>query len=230
MTYAIITICGSTRFREEMLESAEILTAAGWIVLMPNVMRHEVNEKLGYYGHAELTPELKERLDEMHLEKIRRSDAIFVVDVDDYVGESTSREIAYAERLERAVYRWTRAYPVPLVRRKRRDGDQPLPPPVPDGETDAQSLVMRDIADRRQVGISRYGAALQTWNGRDNLLDLYEELLDGAIYARNEMERRNDLIRALRHVYACPREPFACDDPTHELAARIVSQTDGGDL
>ena len=32
------------------------------------------------------------------------------------------------------------------------------------------------------------------------------------------------LNSALRHVYNCPFEPFACDDPAHALATRLVSE------
>ena len=40
----------------------------------------------------------KEMLDDMHLRKIDMADEIFVVNVGGYVGESTRREIAYAEK------------------------------------------------------------------------------------------------------------------------------------
>jgi hypothetical protein len=37
-----------------------------------------------------------EEMDELHLRKIDLSDEIFVINHEDYIGESTSREIAYA--------------------------------------------------------------------------------------------------------------------------------------
>jgi hypothetical protein len=60
---------------------------------------------------------------------------------------------------------------------KLREGDQQLP--VVNDEQDIQSRVIADIRERREVGIGRYGTALQPHNGRDALRDLYEELLDG---------------------------------------------------
>jgi hypothetical protein len=74
---------------------------------------------------------------------------------------------------------------------RQRDGDQPLP--VPNSEPDIQSRVITDIVARRELGISRYGTALQCHNGRDALRDLYEELLDGAMYARQLLAERDAL-------------------------------------
>lgn len=71
---------------------------------------------------------------------------------------------------------------------KHRPGDQPLP--VPNGSRDIQSLVMEDIARRRQVGVERYGTPLQAHNGRDALRDAYEEALDLAMYLRQAIEER----------------------------------------
>lgn len=101
---------------------------------------------------------------------------------------------------------------------KQRPGDQPLP--VQNDADDIQSQVIADIAQRRKVGISRYGTALQPHNGRDALLDLYEELLDGVMYVkqvmverdqplpgqvlrdlRSEIQRKDDLIAELRRQH-----------------------------
>jgi hypothetical protein len=73
---------------------------------------------------------------------------------------------------------------------KQREGDQPLP--VVNDHPDIQSMVIADIEKRRQVGISRYGTALQPHNGRDMLLDLYEELMDAAIYIKGVMVERDN--------------------------------------
>lgn len=76
---------------------------------------------------------------------------------------------------------------------KQREGDQQLPTPRP-GVPDVQSAVIRDIVERREVGIKRYGTPLQPHNGRDALRDLYEELLDGAMYARQLMLERDSWV------------------------------------
>jgi hypothetical protein len=67
--------------------------------------------------------------------------------------------------------------------------DQPLP--VATNGPAIQDLVMADVAQRKQVGIERYGRALQAHNGRDALQDLYEELLDAVMYTRQLIEERN---------------------------------------
>lgn len=73
---------------------------------------------------------------------------------------------------------------------KYRDGDQPLP--EHNDRPDIQSLVLADIETRREVGIKRYGTALQAFNGRDMLRDAYEEALDLAIYLRGVMYERDE--------------------------------------
>ena len=84
----VITLCGSTRFKNEFLEMLEILTLCGWVVLLP-----------GYFGHCARFPvsdEVKESLDALHKKKIDMSDAIYVLNIDGYIGESTRSEIEYA--------------------------------------------------------------------------------------------------------------------------------------
>lgn len=83
--------------------------------------------------------------------------------------------------------------------------DQPLP--IPNDEPDVQSQVIADIEARRQVGIERYGTALQPFNGRDSLRDAYEEALDLVMYlrqARGEVDRwravATGLAAALRGI------------------------------
>lgn len=54
-----------------------------------------------------------------------------------------------------------------------------------------QTLVIADVEQRRAVGIERYGQGLKPHDGRDNLRDLYEELLDAAIYCRKQIYERD---------------------------------------
>jgi type I site-specific restriction endonuclease len=75
---------------------------------------------------------------------------------------------------------------------KQRPGDQPLP--TPNDSADIQSLVIADIVARRELGRQRYGTALQAHNGRDVERDLYEELLDAAMYQRQKIEERKHPI------------------------------------
>lgn len=91
----VVCLCGSTRFKDEFMRWNRLLTLNGEIVLMP-----------GVFGHSgdPLTERQKERLDQLHLQKIIRSDYVVVIDVGGYIGESTSREIDFAERCGIPVY------------------------------------------------------------------------------------------------------------------------------
>lgn len=72
---------------------------------------------------------------------------------------------------------------------RQREGDQPLP--VRNGSRDIQSMVIDDIRGRRELGIRRYGTALQAGNGRDALQDAYEEGLDLVCYLKQLMVERD---------------------------------------
>lgn len=65
------------------------------------------------------------------------------------------------------------------------------PPPRPDATgPDVWLLVLADMEARRQLGIARYGVPLRPDNGRDNLIDAYQEALDLCVYIRSEIEKR----------------------------------------
>jgi len=71
---------------------------------------------------------------------------------------------------------------------RQRPGDQQLP--VPNDLPDIQSQVIADIRERRELGIKRYGTALQPHNGRDALRDAYEEAIDLAMYLKQAIVER----------------------------------------
>lgn len=52
-------------------------------------------------------------------------------------------------------------------------------------------LVLEDMQKRDQIGRDRYGKPLQPFNGRDMLLDAYEEALDLAVYLRGCLFERD---------------------------------------
>lgn len=66
--------------------------------------------------------------------------------------------------------------------------DQPAP--IANDRPSIQSLVRADLVDREVVGIQRYGTPLQPHNGRDALVDAYQEALDLACYLRQAIEER----------------------------------------
>ena len=92
----IVTICGSSKFKDEIMKAAHDFTLQGHLVFMPCVFEHSDDE--------ELTREDKVRLDNTHREKITMSDAIFVINKDGYIGESTFGEIDWADRMKKKIY------------------------------------------------------------------------------------------------------------------------------
>ncbi|MGX6606632.1 hypothetical protein ACWKSP_31590 [Micromonosporaceae bacterium Da 78-11] len=88
----IVCICGSTRFADEMSAANRELTFAGVIVVAPGVFLRAEKRDTG----GSITDEQKAALDALHLRKIDLADRVLVVNPGGYVGESTSREIAYA--------------------------------------------------------------------------------------------------------------------------------------
>jgi 6-pyruvoyl-tetrahydropterin synthase len=91
----IVTLCGSTRFKDETLKAAHRLKAEGWVV-----------EMVEFFSQADgitLSDDAKERVDRIHKDKIKSSDAIYVVNPGGYIGGSTKSEIEYAESLGKRI-------------------------------------------------------------------------------------------------------------------------------
>jgi hypothetical protein len=87
--YKVVTLCGSTKFKEQFLEAQKRLTLEGNIVISVGLFGHS--------GDVEVWTEgTKAMLDDMHLRKIDMADEIFVINVGGYIGTSTRREIEYA--------------------------------------------------------------------------------------------------------------------------------------
>ena len=65
------------------------------------------------------------------------------------------------------------------------------PAPVPNGRPAIWALVMADMEARDREGRRKYGTPLQAFNGRDALVDAYQEALDLVVYLRQAIEERN---------------------------------------
>lgn len=70
------------------------------------------------------------------------------------------------------------------------DGIVDQPEPVPNERRPVWELVIEDMAERDRVGRERYGTPLQPHNGRDALVDAYQEALDLVVYLRQAIEER----------------------------------------
>ena len=88
--FKVITLCGSTRFKEEFLEAQKRLTLEGNIVISVGLFGHSGDDVVWTEG-------VKDMLDRQHLAKIDLADEIFVINIGGYIGDSTRREIAYAD-------------------------------------------------------------------------------------------------------------------------------------
>lgn len=95
--YKVITLCGSTKFKNEFLKAQKELTLMGYIVISVGLFGHSGDNEVWEDG-------IKEMLDDMHKRKIDMADAIMVIDVDGYIGESTKKEIEYAKNQGKSIF------------------------------------------------------------------------------------------------------------------------------
>lgn len=94
----IITICGSLKFQQEMITIAQKMTFRGHCVITPIF---QISHNPNY------TEEQIQKLKDAHLKKIEISDAILVVNVNNYIGKSTRLEIEYAKQHNKQVLYYT---------------------------------------------------------------------------------------------------------------------------
>ena len=95
----IIAVCGSLRFMKEMMEITEKMELQGNCMLSPI---YPTNPDKDAYTDEEVL-----MLDKMHKEKIKLSDAILVVNVNNYIGSSTKSEIEFAKSLNKEIIYYT---------------------------------------------------------------------------------------------------------------------------
>lgn len=95
--YKVITLCGSTRFKEKFYEVQKDLTLKGNIVISVGLFEHSGDSEVWENLPEGTLTKTKEMLDDMHKRKIDMADEIFVIDVGGYIGESTKSEIEYAK-------------------------------------------------------------------------------------------------------------------------------------
>ena len=94
----IITLCGSLKFQKEMMIVAEKMALEGYCILTPV---YPVLENM------KATEEQLIKLKEAHFKRIKLSDAILVVNINNYIGDSTKLEINYAKKLGKEIIYYT---------------------------------------------------------------------------------------------------------------------------
>ncbi len=89
----VVTICGSMKFKDKMMEVAKELEIKNKYVVIQCV-----------YSNDKFNEEEQSLLANLHYKKIDISDAIYVVNVDGYIGTSTKKEIEYAKSLNKEIF------------------------------------------------------------------------------------------------------------------------------
>ena len=91
----IVTLCGSTRFKEQFEAANKAYTLKGWIVL-----------SVGHYPHQEeehTSEDIKADLDQLHLDKIDMSDEVFMINPGGYLGYSAAKELIHAWNTQKTI-------------------------------------------------------------------------------------------------------------------------------
>lgn len=82
------------------------------------------------------------------------------------------------------------------------EATQEQPAPVANDRPAVWDLVIADMRQRDRVGRERYGTPLQPHNGRDALVDAYQEALDLAVYLRQELQERRSYQQQIADLKA----------------------------
>jgi hypothetical protein len=96
----IVCLCGPLRFIETFRRAEYDLEMQGKIVLAPSFLPGATEHD----GMTGCTPEQKIMLDELHKRKIDLCDMVFVLNVNNYIGDSTKSEIEYAKKIGKSIY------------------------------------------------------------------------------------------------------------------------------
>ncbi|WP_125605739.1 P-loop NTPase family protein [Lapidilactobacillus bayanensis] len=95
----VIAVCGSLKFKDEIMRITEALTLQGNCLLS---IIYPTKANFDDYSEAE-----RAQFAKMHRERIRIADAILVVDVNHYLGKQTQNEIEFAKRLNKEIIYYT---------------------------------------------------------------------------------------------------------------------------
>ena len=93
----IVTLRGSLKFQKEMMTVAEKMALEGYCILPPVYSVSEID----------ITKKQLINLKEAHFKRIELSDAILVVNINNYIGDSTNLEIDYAKKLGKKIIYYT---------------------------------------------------------------------------------------------------------------------------
>ena len=151
--FKVTTLCGSTRFKDEFLEAQKRLTLEGNVVITVGLFGHSGDDVVWTEG-------VKDMLDRQHLAKIDLADEIYVINVGGYIGDSTRREIAYAEFKGKTIsyleeYRKPSLYDNYAALGELHDAGR-----ISDEDYEQAG---RDFDEKRKAAIAEYNASQGPW-------------------------------------------------------------------
>lgn len=201
--YKVVTLCGSTRFKDDFFRVQKELTLEGNIVISVGLFGHSGDDEVWTAG-------TKEMLDDMHFSKIDMADEIYVVNPGGYVGESTAREIGYALSCGKSV---RSLCPLPLERYSAKEIDSQELRLRTDAETmrNHQADISKRVWDRAK---ERH---LMTGQNSDNVWPITDGVADIASY-----------LATTPKVMIVLKEPY--DDTTKDDQGRIIPYGGGWDF
>jgi hypothetical protein len=97
------------------------------------------------------------------------------------------------------------------------------PDPIPNERPAVWDLVIADMRSRDAFGRNHYGTPLQAFNGRNPLVDAYQEALDQSVYLRQAIEERKAMTKDITDLRAAIRWLLNACEP----ALRREVGTDG---
>ena len=101
--YKVVTLCGSTKFKDEFMKVQKDLTLKGYIVISVGLFGHSGDSEVWENMDEGTLTKTKKMLDDMHKRKIDMSDEIFVINKNGYIGSSTASEIEYAKKHDKKI-------------------------------------------------------------------------------------------------------------------------------
>ncbi len=102
--YKVVTLCGSTKFKEDFFREQKRLTLKGCIVISVGLFGHSGDQEVWENMDEGTLTKTKEMLDDMHKRKIDMADEIFVINKNGYIGTRTKSEIDYAIKTNKTVH------------------------------------------------------------------------------------------------------------------------------
>ncbi len=151
--FKVITLCGSTRFKNEFLEAQKRLTLEGNVVITVGLFGHSGDDVVWTEG-------VKDMLDCQHLAKIDLADEIFVINVGGYIGDSTRREIAYAEYKGKSISYLEECRKPSIYYNYAALGELHDAGRISDGDFEKAGY---DFDEKRKVAIAEYNACQGPW-------------------------------------------------------------------